>query len=115
MEPAGRAAPQRDELRKAGQVALRDTHATSLQHQVVILTAYHNDLSAGGKHTEATELRPKLSAMLRSQSTTAAFDNERGICVDRFRASEACWVLQSCRHLLHTRCLKRSVRAPNFR
>ena len=95
---------------QAAQIAMRKKGDTDLQHQVVILGAWHNDLSANGKHYEAAALRPELSALCAKQSTTGAFGGDCSVCHEACEASEACWVLQHCRHLLHHRCLKEWAR-----
>ena len=87
-------------------MAKSSTSVTDLQDQVVVLGAWHNDLTANGKLDEAAALRPELSALCDKLSTTSAFVGECAVCHEACGASEACWVLQNCRHLLHRRCLK---------
>lgn len=107
----GDTARRSEMLAQGAQLALQDTKGTSLQHQVVILGAWHNDLSQHGEHLQAAEVRPQLSARLQAQSTKGALGTECPVCLEEFRPSQACWVLQRCRHLLHSDCLKRHLRS----
>lgn len=97
-------------LRKAAKLAKTENPDNQLGHRVVVLSAWHNDLSANGKHKEASEVRPLLSGLLKRQSTTAGFEEQCIVCLDDF-GEEGCWVVQGCRHLVHSECLKQCVRA----
>ena len=98
-------------LRKAAQIVQKkDQQVTQLGQMIVVLGAWHNDLSIRSKFKEAAKLRPKLSALLKAQSTTAGFDNQCVVCLDEFSDQEGCWVVQTCRHLLHSECLKDCAR-----
>jgi tetratricopeptide (TPR) repeat protein len=84
---------------------------TQLQQKVVILAAYHNDLAVHGKHVEAADVRRQLSPLLEAQSCTGAFPSECVVCHEELDAHAGCWVLQVCRHLMHSDCLKQTIRA----
>ena len=83
---------------------------THLQHKVLVLYAYHNDLSMQGKHDEASDVRRKLSPLLEAQSCTGAFPNQCVVCHEDLDAQAGCWVLQVCKHLMHSECLRQTVR-----